>query len=350
MKKKNSTRVSNLEDTDLGGSNLITGLQIHFNFLKKTAELAHPDKLQRDRLNNELAGHIQAAITIGEKYGLLCKMRYQPILESLPEEVKARMTADERTALRKARHARNKLIESHMRLVTNIATKEHRKASSRVQLLDLVQEGTFGLVRACEKFDPSRGFSFSTYAYRWIWQAVLGGLSNEERLIKLSASRLDYIRKIENGEVVPATPEEQAELRQLIQVYQFPASLNWIINEESDLDKLETLADPGTMDRALAEEGVIAEAKATIQGVLRRLPKHERLALQAEFCLGWFEQFENKPQTTQAAKYARIESRIRQWIKSGDAGDWSNVNVSKAAVQDWFEGGMTRARAMMEEG
>jgi RNA polymerase sigma factor (sigma-70 family) len=338
-----------MEDTALGGSSLISGIQIHFNFLKKTAEVAHPEKAQRDRINNELSGHIQAAIAIGEKYGLLCKMRHQPILESLPEEVRATMTADERTALRKARHARNKLILSHMRLVTNIATKEHRKASSRVQLLDLVQEGTFGLVRACEKFDPSRGFSFSTYAYRWIWQAILGALSNEERLIKLSASRLDYIRKIENGEVVPTTPQEKAELIQLSEVYQFPTSLNRILNKGGDIDRLESLVDPTTTDRARAEERAIAETRATIQGVLRRLPIRERLALQAEYCLGWFEKFENKEQAAQSSKYTRIESRIRQWIKSGEAGAWGGMAVSKAAVQDWYEDGMARAREMLEE-
>lgn len=90
--------------------------------------------------------------------------------------------------------ARQRLIESNMRLVINIA-KTYRSRS--VPLEDLIQEGAIGLMQAAERFDPEKGFRFSTYATHWIRQAIGRAIDNKSKAIRLPAHVSQSLRKIE---------------------------------------------------------------------------------------------------------------------------------------------------------
>src|SRR5215469_12385559 len=90
--------------------------------------------------------------------------------------------------------ARQRLIESNMRLVINIA-KAYRNRS--MPLEDLIQEGAIGLMQAAERFDPDKGFRFSTYATHWVRQAIGRAIDNKSKAIRLPAHVSQSLRKVE---------------------------------------------------------------------------------------------------------------------------------------------------------
>ena len=90
--------------------------------------------------------------------------------------------------------ARERLIEANMRLVINIAKGYKSRA---IPLEDLIQEGAIGLMQAAERFDPDRGFRFSTYATHWIRQAIGRAIDNKSKSIRLPAHVSQTIRRIE---------------------------------------------------------------------------------------------------------------------------------------------------------
>ncbi len=106
----------------------------------------------------------------------LKEIGYTPLLTAEEEVIFSRRS-------RKGEHAaRQRMIESNLRLVVKIA---RRYVNRGLSLLDLIEEGNLGLIRAVEKFDPERGFRFSTYATWWIRQAVERALMNQTRTIRL---------------------------------------------------------------------------------------------------------------------------------------------------------------------
>ena len=92
--------------------------------------------------------------------------------------------------------ARNEMVAANLRLVVSIARRYARPG--RLPLMDLIQEGNLGLIHAAKKFDWRRGYKFSTYASWWIWQAIMRGLAEQGRTIRIpvhATERLERIRK-----------------------------------------------------------------------------------------------------------------------------------------------------------
>lgn len=98
--------------------------------------------------------------------------------------------------LRQGQRARDKFIQSNLKLVVNIAKKYDGRQRKAMMLLDLIQEGNIGLARAVDMFDPSRGYRFTTYAYWWIKQAIHRAIANNDNMIRMPSSLHEKIIKI----------------------------------------------------------------------------------------------------------------------------------------------------------
>lgn len=116
----------------------------------------------------------------------------QRLLESNPDGPYSRQ---ERGILHRGRKAKDRMVTANMRLVVNVS-KKYRRQCDHLSHEDLLQEGTFGLIRAAEKFDPERGYKFSTYAYWWIRQSMARAVVTYDRSIRLPSHVAERIVKL----------------------------------------------------------------------------------------------------------------------------------------------------------